>query len=179
MKKIMKYDQFLSESDSYEFGCAMIEVPFADWNQITSMVDPEDVYEVEGDRSYGIQDNPHVTILYGLHKGVSPDDIKAVIDRFSGDLRVKIDGIGIFENEDFDVVKLNVVPDGGLQQLHEMISELPNSDQYPEYKPHITIAYVKKGCGRKYEDAGFSREIGDISEICYSMPGGRKEYFEI
>ena len=177
--KIKRYDQFLNESDSYEFGCAMIEVPFYDWSQITGMIDPEDVYEVEGDRSYGIQDNPHVTILYGLHSSVSPEDLKEVLDRFDGDLKVRIAGIGIFENEEFDVVKLNVVPDGGLQQLHDMVSELPNSDQYPEYKPHITIAYVKKGSGKKYEDPSFAREVSEISEICYSMPDGSKEYFEI
>ena len=177
--RIMRYDRFLNESEGYEFGCAMIEVPFDDWSQIAGMIDPEDVYEVEGDRSYGIQENPHVTVLYGLHSSVSAEDLKQAISGFSEELIVAVDGIGVFENEDFDVVKLNVVPDGGLQQLHEMISELPNSDQYPEYKPHITIAYVKKGCGRKYEDARFSREIADISEICYSMPDGRKEYFEI
>ena len=177
--KIKRYDQFLNESDSYEFGCAMIEVPFGDWSQITEMIDPADVYEVEGDRSYGIQENPHVTILYGLHKSVSPEDLKEVLDSFDGELKVRISGIGIFENEGFDVVKLNVVPDGGLQQLHDMISELPNSDQYPEYKPHITIAYVKKGSGKKYEDPSFAREVSEISEICYSMPDGSKEYFEI
>ena len=177
--KIKNYGQFLNEENSYEFGCAMIEVPFNDWSQITGMIDPEDVYEVEGDRSYGIQDNPHVTVLYGLHASVSPDDLKEVLDRFEGDLKVSIAGIGIFENEAFDVVKLNVVPDGGLQRLHDMISELPNSDQYPEYKPHITIAYVNKGCGRKYEDPSFSKEVSDISEICYSMPDGSKEYFDI
>ena len=177
--KIMKYDQFLSESNSYDFGCAMIEVPFLDWGQITGMIEPDDVYEVEGDRSYGVQDNPHVTILYGLHAGVSPEDIKEVIGRFAGELKVRVDGIGIFENEEFDVVKMNVVPDGGLQELHDMMSELPNSNEYPEYKPHITIAYVKKGLGKKYEDASFKREVGGIREICYSMPGGEKEYFEI
>jgi len=177
--KIKKYGQFLNEENSYDFGCAMIEVPFADWNEITAIIDPEDVYEVEGDRSYGIQDNPHVTILYGLHATVSPEDLKAVLDSFEGEIKVKIGGIGIFENDGFDVVKLNVIPDGGLQQLHDMISQLPNSDQYPEYKPHITIAYVRKGCGKKYEDPSFSREVADISEICYSMPDGRKEYFEI
>ena len=177
--KIKRYGQFMNESDSYDFGCAMVEIPFEDWNQITGKIDPEDAYEVEGDRSYGIQDNPHVTILYGLHGSVSPEEVKEVLDRFDGDLKVRISGIGTFENEDFDVVKMNVVPDGGLQRLHDMVSELPNSDQYPEYKPHITIAYVKKGRVKKYEDPSFSREVSGISEICYSMPDGRKEYFEI
>lgn len=177
--KIKRYGQFLFEENSYDFGCAMIEVPFADWSQITEKIDPSDVYEVDGDRSYGIQENPHVTILYGLHGSVSAEELKAVLERFDGELKVSIAGIGVFENEDFDVVKMNVVPDGGLQQLHDMVSELPNSDQYPEYKPHITIAYVKKGSGKKYEDPSFSREVSDISEICYSMPDGSKEYFDI
>ena len=177
--RIMRYDRFLNESESYEFGCAMIEVPFDDWSQIAGMIDPEDVYEVEGDRSYGIQDNPHVTVLYGLHSSVSVEDLKQAISGFSEELVVAVDGIGVFENEDFDVVKMNVVPSGGLLRLNEMVSALPNSNEYPEYKPHITIAYVKKGRGRKYEDASFSREIGGISEMCYSMPDGSKEYFEI
>jgi hypothetical protein len=175
----MKYDQFLSESNSYDFGCAMIEVPFLDWSQITGMIEPDDVYEAEGDRSYGVQDNPHVTVLYGLHSSVSTEALKEAISGFSEELSIKVDGIGTFENEGFDVVKMNVVPDGGLLRLNEIISELPNSNEYPEYKPHITIAYVKKGLGRKYEDASFKREVGGIREICYSMPSGEKEYFEI
>ena len=179
MSKIMRYGQFLNESESYEFGCAMIEVPFSDWSSIAEMIDPEDVYESEGDSSYGMQDNPHVTVLYGLHSSVSTEALKEAISGFSEEMSIKVDGIGTFENEGFDVVKMNVVADGALLRLNEIISELPNSNEYPEYKPHITIAYVKKGCGRKYEDPSFSREIGKISEMCYSMPDGTKEYFEI
>ena len=44
----------------------------------------------------------------------------------------------------FDVVKFNVVPIGTLQSLHDKLSEFPNSNEYPEYEPHITIAYFGK-----------------------------------
>lgn len=176
--KIKRYTQFLNESGSYRFGCVMLEVPVSNWKEITSAIDPEDVYEVEGE-NYGIQDNPHVTILYGLHDGVSLDQVKSVFEGFSGSLDIRIDGIGIFENKEFDVVKFDVVPTESLQRLHDALSELPNSNEYPEYKPHITIAYVKKGLGKKYEDTSYRHEVDEADRVCYSMPSGSKEYFSV
>jgi hypothetical protein len=36
------------------------------------------------------------------------------------------------------------------RKLNEIFSMLPNHDEHPEYHPHLTLAYVKKGCGEKY-----------------------------
>jgi len=177
--RIKRYMDFLIESGQYKFGCVMVEVPVSNWDNLLSSIEKEDIYEVDGDRSYGLQENPHVTILYGLHSGVSAGQVKEIFDSFEGDIRIEIDGIGIFENKDFDVVKMNVVPTEGLQRLHDMLSELPNSNEYPEYKPHMTLAYVKKGCGKKYEDPSYSHEVDGIERVCYSMPSGEKEYFSV
>jgi len=175
---IKKYEQFLKESDKYDFGCVMLEVPVSNWKELTSSINEEDIYEVEGE-NYGIQKNPHVTILYGLHEGVALDEIKSVFEGINEGINIKIEGIGVFENEKFDVVKFNVVPNGVLQDLHDKLSEFPNSNEYPEYMPHITIAYVKKGCGKKYEDPTYAHSIENVNEVCYSMPNGSKEYFTI
>ena len=61
----------------------------------------------------------------------------------------------------------------------DLISHLPNQDSYPDYKPHITISYVNKGSGKKYLDPNFKLSIKGLSEICYSMPSGKKVYFNI
>lgn len=176
--KIKKYTQFLNESVQYKLGCVMMEVPISNWEEITSTIKQEDIYEVEGE-NYGIQSNPHVTILYGLHKEVSLDQIKSVFEGLNERIDIKIEGIGVFENENFDVVKFNVVPIGTLQSLHDKLSELPNSNEYPEYEPHITIAYLKKGCGKKYEDLTYRHSVDNVNEVCYSIPNGGKEYFDI
>ena len=176
--KIKKYTQFLNESVQYKLGCVMMEVPISNWEEITSSIDKEDIYEVEGE-NYGIQSNPHVTILYGLHKEVSLDQIKSVFEDIDVSIDIKIEGIGVFENENFDVVKFNVIPSETLLDLNNKLSEFPNSNEYPEYKPHITIAYMKKGCGKKYEDLEYRHSVENIDEVCYSMPDGSKEYFKI
>ena len=106
--KIKNYIQFIKESSGYEYGCVMVEVPVSNWNEITSYINPEDVYEEPGDNNHGIQKNPHLTLLYGLHEGVTEEQVKSVFENFDGDINIKVDGIDIFENEKYDVVKFNV-----------------------------------------------------------------------
>jgi hypothetical protein len=175
---IKKYEQFLSESTQYKFGCVMLEVSISNWDEIIYSISKEDIYEVEGE-NYGLQTNPHVTILYGLHEEVSLDQVKSVFEGLNESIYIKIEGIGVFENKDFDVVKFNVIPNRTLQNLYDRLSEFPNSNEYPEYRPHITIAYVKKGRGKKYEDPTYTHSVDNIDEVCYSMSNGSKEYFII
>lgn len=174
---IKNYLQFIKESSGYKFGCVMIEVPVSNWDEITNSIDAEDIY-TGGDDSHGIQENPHVTILYGLHPEVTPEEVKSIFENYKGDIQIKIDGIGIFENKDFDVVKFNVKPDGALQELHDRLSKLPNSDEFPNYTPHITIAYVKKGTGKKYLKPEYKYEVKSVENITYSMPNGEKIHFK-
>lgn len=44
--KIKSYIEFIKESSGkHEFGCAMLKIPFRDWNEITSQINKEDVYD--------------------------------------------------------------------------------------------------------------------------------------
>jgi 2'-5' RNA ligase len=176
--KIKKYNQFLNEDVKYKLGCVMLEVPVSNWEEIISSISQEDIYEIEGE-NYGVQKNPHVTILYGLHDEVTLDQVKSVFEDFKGGIDISIEGIGTFENKDFDVVKFNVLKNESLKILNDRLSELPNTNEYPEYIPHITIAYVKKGSGKKYEDPKYRYNVENINEVCYSMSNGSKEYFSI
>lgn len=107
----------------------------------------------------------HVTALYGLH-GTDPDEIQRLTEGV-GPVEMKFGCVSIFsgaeKGKDYDVVKVDVIsPD--LHRLHAQLSSLPNSNPYPEYKPHVTLAYVKKGLGRHYADTiGYPRTWGAVA----------------
>lgn len=175
---IKNYIQFINEAiNGYKYGCVMIEVPVSNWNEITSFINPEDIFEGGGDGPKGIQKNPHVTLLYGLHDDVTLEQVKSVFENFDGDINIEVNGVGVFENDKFDVVKFNVNPQGSLQYLFDELSKLPNSNEYPEYKPHITIAYVNKGMGKKYVKDDYKYTVKNVNKITYSTAKGEKYHF--
>jgi hypothetical protein len=62
---------------------------------------------------------------------------------------IELKPITLFRQDDYDVVKMDVIS----AQLHALNREVcnvaPHHDTHPEYHPHVTIAYVKKGtCDR-------------------------------
>lgn len=162
--KYIMMENVVNES-KYSYGCFMLDVPFVGWNKVTSTIDHEDIYEPE-EGGFGIENKPHITILYGLHDDVIIDEIvELTADIEKVDYIIK--GVSIFENENFDVVKFEIESDH-LRQLRDRAIKLPHTTTYPEYNPHMTIAYVKPGAGKKYAKA-FNRPILKTSnEFMYS-----------
>lgn len=85
---------------------------------------------------------PHITLLYGV------DDQKpeTVIKDFDNvNVNIELGPISKFEKDDYDVIKIDVISND-LQELYSKFDEKykPNKT-YPEYKPHITLAFVNKG----------------------------------
>ncbi len=175
--KVKKYIQFIRESTGYKLGCVMVEVPVSNWNEITSIINKDDLYEVEGE-NYGISKNPHLTLLYGIKPNITKEQIEEVLTKTidGSKIIIEIENIDTFENDNFDVVKFNIKKTEQLQRIFDALSELPNENTYPDYKPHMTIAYVKKGLGEKYKKK-YSHKVSS-NEICYSM-ANEKKYFEI
>jgi hypothetical protein len=166
---ILNYTKFM-ESKKYEYGCVMIDFDISNWNQLLDSIDKDDIYEISG-KNYGLQERPHLTLLYGLHKEVSDEDILNCFKGFKiDDFKIKIKGVSIFENKEFDVVKLGVENSETLTEINRRLSELPNSNEYPDYKPHLTLAYLKKGRGKKYENPDYNYQIKNIKKIVYSRP---------
>jgi 2'-5' RNA ligase len=175
---IKNYGQFINESSEYQWGCVMVDVPVSNWDEITSYIDPEDVYTGDDD-THGIQENPHLTLLYPVLESVKFDEIKnvlkSVLDR---EIFIEIDNIDVFENEEFDVVKFNVKNNEYLNKIHNKLkNNIPNKDKFDIYRPHITIAYIKKGIGKKYKK-NYNHSIS-LKKITYTKPDGTKEYYNI
>lgn len=176
MKYLKSYKLF--EEKTYEFGCIMVDVPVKNWNEITSFINTDDIYTVSDNDTYGIQDRPHLTLLYGTHKEVTSEQVESLLKNVKP-FSIEIDGVDIFENKDYDVVKFNVKKNDLLQSIFDSLSTLPNSNSFKDYKPHITIAYVKKGTGKKYIKSDYKWKVDNINEVTYSMVDGNEYKFSL
>jgi hypothetical protein len=62
---------------------------------------------------------------------------------------MKLGKLDLFRHRDQDVLKVNVhSPD--LEHVNNVVKKLPNSFSFPNYNPHVTVAYLKPGTGEKY-----------------------------
>jgi 2'-5' RNA ligase len=140
---------------------------------VTKDIKEKDLYtEQKGkdDWTHGIEDKPHLTVQYGITFDDPKDVIEALKDSSGGEVSIKC--IEIFEKDDYDVLVVRC-ESKALAQIHEtLLEELEIVDTYPEYKPHITIAYFKKGRANKYKDiaqkAFVDYKIGfDFDEVIF------------
>lgn len=170
----MKLSEFLLEdSDTYDFGCVMLYFDFPEITNIHDMINPDDVYYEEGDRTYGLEDEPHITLLYGLHKEVTDQEIEDVLSNFTFG-ECKVFNASLFQNKDYDVLKFDVTGQG-LYSANNMLKELPHTSNFPNYHPHMTIGYLKPGEGEKYVEKfkGLSFKLQPQYSI-YSKPNGER-----
>lgn len=149
----------------YKTGCAMLYVNL-DLSHLHEMIDKEDLTDDE------IEDEPHITLLYGF-KSVSNDKIKQAVENIDFG-EVKSNKVSLFENEKYDVVKFDV-EGKGLQEAFKSLSKLPNNNKYPDYKPHITVAYVKPGKGEKYVKMFKGEKFTSKPMFVIYSPGGEKD----
>ena len=121
----------------------------------------------------GREVSPHLTVKYGIHT----QDVSEVRKALEGQqpIRVLLGKTSLFENPEHDVVKVDV-KGPALHALNKRIADaLPHTDTHPDYKPHITLAYVKKGLGEKYAgDASLAGKSIRIDRITFSDRDGNK-----
>lgn len=90
----------------------------------------------------GLEDETHVTILWGVHSE-SPKDTFNVLTNTES-FEIELGFISKFEPEDCDVLKIDVNP-SKLQNLRKILEKnVPNTQTHDSYKPHVTLAYVAK-----------------------------------
>lgn len=118
----------------------------------------------------------HITVLYGLHDH-HPEGSKRVLASHKAP-KVTYGRVSAFtSNPKFDVVKVDVhSPD--LEKMHQSLKQLPNTQKF-DYKPHTTVAYVKKGWGQHYADklnrvSGLEGHSETFDTLHFSEPKARK-----
>lgn len=180
---MIKLADILEEAKSgYDYGCVMLYCAFpGSVIKMQDTINPEDLFEAEDNGGYGIETEAHCTLLYGLHEEVTLDEVNDVLLGITfGDLRAT--GPTLFENERFDVLKYDVTyPTRGgafLHKANQELTQLPNTQTFPDYHPHMTIAYLKPGLGKKYvslfKNRGLEEFITKPDYAVYSQADGTK-----
>jgi len=155
--KFISIENWLLEQKKDEpvYGCVMMEPKkIKGWEENhLAGIDEKDVYIKPMDDSYGLEENPHITVLYGIHEDeVDPSVIVDAMEQKMDPVKVQISEIDVFENLEYDVVKYNVPVTKELKQYRDLfLKAFPNTQSFPKFEPHMTIAYVKKGTGKKYK----------------------------
>jgi 2'-5' RNA ligase len=160
--------------NKYDYGCLMLKLPIKNWDVLLSKINKEDVYNVSG---YGLEVEPHATILYGFTDEVNVKDIKdAVYAWVKSPISLSLENVSAFDTSPtFDVIKIDI-KSNSLHKLNTLFQKFPHESMYPTYQPHATIAYLKKGTFPKYKFKLSNPISLKVNTFIYSTPGVGKRY---
>ena len=143
-------EQSILQKSESKYSCVLAELnPLMakKVKEVIKLIDPKDLHEKTEDEG-----EPHITVLYGLHTEV-PEDAKEVLRGTEFPLDASVVCAEVFkpEGRDYDVLVLSAnSPD--IEELNDKLGELPNTTDFEFYHPHITVAYLKRGRGDKYQN---------------------------
>lgn len=165
------------ETHKNEYGALMLSLDYKGWSDIISLIDKEDIYDEQP--GFGLEKEPHVTVLFGFKNDTDFSEIKnRAKDSHTGNINITVKNITHFETPDYDVVKFDVESEDLVKLNKVMTDNFEYTTDYPDYHPHITIGYVKKGKGKKYDAKKESIKMSG-NKLVYSpsSEGGKKHYF--
>lgn len=164
----------LSENRHVEKGCLMAYVDPTYGLQVLKVgrraIPSSILYTDPEDPTYGYDNEPHVTLKYGFEPDLDRNTIAEIL-KGTKPFNVVLTSLNQFQNEKYDVVKFEVQKCPILTELRRRCDGYPNTDSYPDYKPHMTLAYVKKGTFPHIRE---NLNIAlPITRFKYSGPSGR------
>lgn len=132
------------------------------------------------DSGMGLSATPHVTILYGIHTPIPTLELLDTIETYPK-FTVRLGKVSLFKGTEsdnpFDVVKIDIeCPD--LHVLnHDFRQICEYSNDYPEYIPHATIAYVYPDTCDHLEGSTAFKGLSFLAEhVVFSSKEGQQRY---
>jgi len=167
--KLIRFkDYIIEEDDREEYGILLVRLDQLVKDKILEFalrIPQEELYVAE-DEGYGIEYDTHITLRYGT-KITDPsklDDISTFLP-----ITGKLSTTSFFSLPEYDVLKIGV-SSKSLEIANKAAGEMISfpGETFPEYKPHCTMAYLKKGFIGKYiNDSIFEDVKFDINEIYF------------
>lgn len=172
---ILEFKNWIMTEEKKLYSCVMASFPattFVSWSK--NNINPKDLYEEEG----GLEEESHVTVLYGLHTD-NYKDLEEVLNK-QQPFKINFDKIGKFTLDKYDVLKIEIES----QELRNLNKKLRDNfkytTDYPDYKPHCTLAYVKKNtCDKFLNNKVFAKKSINIQELIFSSSQREKHKFNL
>lgn len=156
-------------NESYSYSCVMATINYdhiVNWSK--KNISEKDLYYKENKSGYEL--DPHVTVLYGLHT-TNVEEIKEKL-KDQEKFEIKFGKVSKFKNDDYDVLKIEVESDI-LRKLNDKLKSLKYTSTYNSYKPHCTLAYVKKDtCEELVGSKEFFNKKIEVKELVFSPSTG-------
>lgn len=159
-------------------GCLMVFFDEESANQIKTWTDENIPPEILSED--GVEDEPHITCQYGFHPDVSIEEITEFVNNnIKGPIKAELGEISRFSNDEYDVIKVDVISDD-LQKLSHLIRKEFEGRlrvDYPNYHPHVTLAYVQKESLPHVDgETMFNGKNYVFDEFVYSTAGMEDKY---
>lgn len=177
-KYVKNFEQFINDK-SYGYNCVKLEliVNKVEWMKLQEMIDDEDIYITDSIK--GRENEQHITILNGLYKENNDNEIKEAIQSivFTEPIII-LQYLSLFENDEYDVLKFDT-DYKDLYKMNKVLSNFSHIDDYQDYQPHCTVAYLKPGIGKKYIRKLEIPIIAKPGKIIYSKYNDEKLYWDL
>lgn len=152
--------------------------------EIQKTIPEDEIYfgetkEEKDSNMYGIEDECHITIAYGLLNSVKFDDIKKYLFPLD-EYKTILINISVFENKLFDVLKVDARCPKAAESNKLIQKDYDLHTEFKDFHPHMTIAYLKKGFADKYKKSILDK-IEDLKpyrfNYSYDIDGENKNDF--
>lgn len=176
--------------ETFDYACVMISLPkyirqeIGEFNKflIPDSVLWFDPQNPKGSNTGRVSDS-HITALYGIQQDDIDTQVQEVLKRASAK-QFTLHKLGVFEAEDHDVVIIKAQGDDLFRLNQVLTEEFPDHyNVHGDYKPHLTLAYVKKGEGQKildsvsHDENEFEVEVPILAFIVTKRDGKRVKIF--
>ena len=155
-------------------GCAMVRIPEVgsireEIVRLQTRVAVEDLV--------GFEDTPHVTVRYGIR-----GDAERVEWAVSGigSVSFRLGRLDFFTSSEHDVLFVRVMDEQGeLSALRRKIEEgvVCDTSSFPQYIPHVTIAYLKPGTAERY--LNLPNNLFGVGVTCHEIRYATKSDFPL
>lgn len=117
--------------------------------ELQDKIKTEELYEDDSEYDYGLERESHITLVPCLDNDVDLDELKKYLKPLK-DYTVVLTDISKFECEKYDVLKSSAKSTVLEETNKDIKKKFTTHSEYKEYKPHMTIAYLKNGLADKY-----------------------------
>lgn len=138
------------KTTSREYAFLMVNYetdPFI--KNIQDKIKKEELYTEEDNDDYGLEKDPHVTLVPCLENDVDLNKLKGYLEDIS-EYDIILTDLSKFECEKFDVLKCSARSKTLFNTNKKILKDFETHSEYKKYQPHLTIAYMKRGMADKY-----------------------------